>query len=87
MELIPTQEEVLSLLRQTGALREGNFVYPDGNHSDQFLQIPLAFRFFQHSKMLSVALSRKVRANSEIRANIDRMTGLSRDQRIQIQNL
>jgi len=74
MELIPTQEEVLSLLRQTGALREGNFVYPNGLHSDQFLQIPLAFRFFQHSKMLSVALSRKVRANSEIRANIDQLS-------------
>ena len=74
MELIPTQEEVLSLLRQTGALREGNFVYPNGVHSYQFLQIPLAFRFFQHSKMLSVALSRKVRANSEIRATIDQLS-------------
>lgn len=74
MELIPTQEEVLKLLRQTGALREGNFVYPNGLHSNQFLQIPLAFRYFQHAKMLSVALSRKVRANPEIRANIDKLT-------------
>jgi orotate phosphoribosyltransferase len=74
MELIPTQEEVLKLLRQTGALREGNFVYPNGLHSDQFLQIPLAFRYFQHAKMLSVALSRKVRANPEIRANIDKLS-------------
>lgn len=68
MELIPTQDEVIALLRKTGALREGNFVYPNGLHSDQYLQIPLAFRYFQHAKTLSVALSRKVRANAEIRA-------------------
>jgi orotate phosphoribosyltransferase len=74
MELIPSQDEVLALLRQTGALREGNFVYPGGLHSDQFLQIPLAFRYFQHAKTLSVALSRKVRANSELRAIIDRLS-------------
>ena len=50
MEIIPTQEEVLALLQDTGALREGNFVYPNGLYSDQYLQIPLAFRYFQHAK-------------------------------------
>ncbi len=74
MEIIPTQEEVLALLRETGALREGNFVYPNGLYSNQFLQIPLAFRSFQHAKTLSVALSRKVRANPELRALIPRLS-------------
>jgi orotate phosphoribosyltransferase len=74
MEIIPTQEEVLALLRETGALREGNFVYPNGLYSNQFLQIPLAFRSFQHAKTLSVALSRKVRANPELRAMIPRLS-------------
>lgn len=74
MDIIPTQEEVLALLRKTGALREGNFVYPNGLYSDQYLQIPLAFRSFQHAKTLSVALSRKVRANPELRALIPHLS-------------
>ena len=30
MHLIPTQEEVVALLRETGALRDGHFEYPSG---------------------------------------------------------
>ena len=74
MEIIPTQEEVLALLRETGALREGNFVYPNGLYSDQSLQIPLAFRYYQHAKTLAVALSRKVRSNPELRAMIPQLS-------------
>lgn len=74
MEIIPTQDEVLNILKETGALREGNFVYPNGLYSDQYLQIPLAFRYFQHAKTLSVALSRKVRGNSELRAIIPQLS-------------
>ena len=74
MEIIPTQDEVVGLLQETGALREGNFVYPDGLYSDQYLQMPLAFRSYQHAKTLSVALSRKVRANAELRAIIPQLS-------------
>ncbi len=70
MHLVPTQDEVTTQLRQTGALRDGHFRYPNGLHSDQYLQIPLAMRYFQHQKILSVGLSRLVRANPEIRAII-----------------
>jgi orotate phosphoribosyltransferase len=70
MSLIPTQEEVAAQLRETGALRDGHFRYPNGLHSDQYLQIPIAMRYFQHQKILSVGLSRLVRANPEIRAII-----------------
>ena len=64
MQLIPTQEEVIALLRETGALREGVFEYPNGLFSNQYLQVPLAFRYFQHAKTLSVALSRLIRQNT-----------------------
>jgi orotate phosphoribosyltransferase len=68
MHLIPTQDEVVALLRETGALRDGHFVYPNGLHSNEYLQVPLALRHYQHQRLLSVALSRLLRQNSEIRA-------------------
>ena len=57
MHLIPTNEEVIALLRDTGALRNGHFEYPNGTHTDEFLQVALAFRYFQNAKLLSVGLS------------------------------
>ncbi len=68
MHLIPTQEEVVAVLRETGALRTGHFEYPTGLHSDGYLQVPLALRHYQYQRMLSVGLSRLLRANAEIRA-------------------
>jgi orotate phosphoribosyltransferase len=70
MELIPTQEEVIELLRTTGGLRDGHFEYPTGLHGSEYLQVALTMRDFQAAKMLSVALSRKLRAHSDIRALI-----------------
>jgi orotate phosphoribosyltransferase len=70
MQLIPTPEEVVQVLRETGALREGHFVYPNGLHSNEYLQVPLALRYYQYAKLFSVALSRLLRANPEIRAMI-----------------
>ena len=70
MHLIPTNEEVISMLRQTGALRDGHFEYPNGMHADEFLQVPVAFRYYQWAKILSVGLSRRLRADTEIRAMI-----------------
>jgi|SRR5271157_1128538 len=68
MHLIPTEDEVVAVLRETGALRGGHFEYPTGLHSDEYLQVPLALRYSQYQRMLSVGLSRKLRANPEIRA-------------------
>jgi len=68
MELIPTQEEVLALLRRTGGLRSGHFEYPNGLRTKEYLQVALTMRDFQTSNILSVALSRKLRSNSDIRA-------------------
>lgn len=70
MHLLPTPEEVVSVLRETGALRDGHFEYPSGLHSNEYLQVPLAMRYYQHARALSVGLSRLLRANPEIRAMI-----------------
>ncbi len=70
MHLVPTQEEVVELLRKTGALRDGHFEYSTGLHSNEYLQVPLAMRHYQNARTLSVALSRLLRANSELRALI-----------------
>lgn len=74
MHLVPTQDEVVALLRETGALRDGVFEYPNGRFANQHLQMPLAFRNYQVMKTLSVGLSRLVRANTEIRAAIPNLS-------------
>lgn len=74
MDLIPSHSDVIDLLKQTGALRNGHFVYPNGLHADEYLQVALAMRQYQHLKTLSVGLSRKVRADKELRAMIGELS-------------
>ena len=74
MHLLPTAEEVVGVLRETGALRDGHFVYPNGLHSNEYLQVPLAMRYYQHARTLSVGLSRLLRANPEIRALVPELS-------------
>jgi orotate phosphoribosyltransferase len=74
MQLIPTHDEVVGLLRKTGGLREGHFEAPNGLHSNEYLQVALTMRYYQHAKVLSVALSRLLRANAEIRAMIPELS-------------
>ncbi len=74
MHLLPTNEEVIGMLRETGALRDGHFQYPNGMHTDEYLQVALAFRYYQYAKMLSVGLSRRLRADPEIRAMIKELS-------------
>jgi orotate phosphoribosyltransferase len=79
MQLVPTQEEVVRLLRRTGALRDGHFDYPNGLHANEYMQVQLAMRYYQHAKVLSVGLSRLLRANPEIRAIIPELSIVSPD--------
>jgi orotate phosphoribosyltransferase len=79
MHLVPTQEEVVGLLRRTGAIRDGHFEYPNGLHANEYMQVQLAMRYFQHAKVLSVGLSRLLRANPEIRAIIPELSIVSPD--------
>jgi orotate phosphoribosyltransferase len=74
MHLLPTEDEVVRVLRETGALREGHFEYTSGLHSNEYLQVPLAMRYYQHARTLSVGLSRLLRENPEIRAIIPELS-------------
>src|SRR5260370_25776288 len=74
MHLLPAEDEVVRVLRETGALRDGHFEYPSGLHSNEYLQVPLAMRYYQHARTLSVGLSRLLRTNSEIRAMIPQLS-------------
>ncbi len=61
VRLIPTPEEVMDILKKTGAYRKGHFVYPSGKHSAHYFQMPLAFRYYDNARVLAVALSRLFR--------------------------
>lgn len=74
MHLIPTEDEVVGVLRETGALRDGHFQYPTGLHSNEYLQVPLAMRYYQWQRTFSVGLSRLLRANTEIRAMVPHLS-------------
>lgn len=74
MELIPTQDEVLALLRSTGGLRSGYFEFPNGLRTTEYLQVALTMCDFKAANILSVALSRKLRANSDIRAILPKLS-------------
>ncbi len=74
MHLVPTHDEVVDLLRRTGGLREGHFEYINGLHANEYLQVALTMRYYDAAKVLSVGLSRQLRANSEIRAIIPELS-------------
>lgn len=67
MHLIPTEDEVIELFRKTEALREGHFEYSNGVHTNQHIEPALAMRSYENAKILTVGLSRKLRANPELR--------------------
>jgi orotate phosphoribosyltransferase len=74
MDIIPSQADVIEILRSTGALREGHFELPTGRHTNRYLQMPLAFRHYQEAKMLSVALSRRLRSDVEISKHLPKVS-------------
>ena len=74
MQLVPTHDEVVALLRRTGGLREGHFEYTNGLHANEYLQVALTMRYYEANKILSVALSRLLRAHSDIRAMIPELS-------------
>ena len=77
LKFVPDQDDVVDILRSTGALRKGHFAYPNGSHSDEYLQVPLAMQHYQHAKVLTVGLSRLLRERTEIRTSIKDMSIVS----------
>lgn len=77
VELIPSQEAVMQILKRTGAFREGHFVYPNGKHSPHYFQMPLAFRYYDTARVLAVALSRKFRIEKDISSQLPKVSVIS----------
>ena len=57
-----TQDEVIQVFRETGALLEGHFLLRSGLHSRQYFQCALALQQMPVVEKLGAALARRVRA-------------------------
>ncbi|HVI71433.1 MAG TPA: hypothetical protein VM656_08115, partial [Pyrinomonadaceae bacterium] len=77
VELIPSQDAVMQILKRTGAFREGHFIYPNGKHSPHYFQMPLAFRYYDTARVLAVALSRKFRLEKDISSQLPKVSVIS----------
>ncbi|HEX3229169.1 MAG TPA: hypothetical protein VHQ95_09410 [Pyrinomonadaceae bacterium] len=77
VQLIPSPEEIMKILKRTGAFREGHFVYPNGKHTAHYFQMPLAFRYYDTARVLAVALSRKFRVERDIASQLPKVSIIS----------
>ena len=77
VQLIPSQDSVMQILKKTGAFREGHFIYPNGKHSPHYFQMPLAFRYYDTARVLAVALSRKFRLEKDISSQLPKISVIS----------
>ena len=77
VQLIPSAEEIMNILKRTGAFREGHFVYPNGKHTAHYFQMPLAFRYYDTARVLAVALSRKFRVDRDIASRLPKIAIIS----------
>ena len=77
VDLIPSSESVMRILKETGAYRRGHFVYPNGKHASHYFQMPLAFRFYDNARILSVGLSRMFRMEKSIAGRLPKVSIIS----------
>lgn len=77
VDLIPSPDSVMNILRDTGAYRKGHFVYPNGKHASHYFQMPLAFRYYDNARILSVGLSRKFRMEKSIAGRLPKVSIIS----------
>jgi orotate phosphoribosyltransferase len=67
----------MQILRETGAYRRGHFVYPNGKHASHYFQMPLAFRYYDNARILSVGLSRMFRMEKAISSRLPKVSVVS----------
>ena len=67
----------MEILKSTGAFREGHFVYPSGQHTPHYFQMPLAFRYYDTARVLAVALSRKLRLEKDVSSALPKVSIIS----------
>src|SRR5205809_7121589 len=77
VQLIPSQEDIMQILKRTGGFRKGHFVYPNGKHTAHYFQMPLAFRYYDTARVLAVALSRKFRVDRDIASQLPKVAIIS----------
>jgi len=77
VNLIPSADTVMQILKRTGAYREGHFVYPSGKHTPHYFQMPLAFRYYDTARVLAVALSRKFRVDRDVASHLPKVAIIS----------
>ena len=77
VNLVPSSESVMEILQKTGAYRKGHFVYPNGKHASHYFQMPLAFRFYDNARILSVGLSRLFRMEKSISSRLPKVSVIS----------
>lgn len=77
VDLIPSPGHVMQTLIDTGAYRNGHFVYPDGKHSAHYFQMPLAFRQYNNARVLGVGLSRLFRKDKSISSRLPKISVIS----------
>ena len=77
VDLSPTRESVMHILQSTGAYRKGHFVYPNGKHASHYFQMPLAFRYYDNARVLSVGLSRLFRMEKSIAGRLPKVSIIS----------
>jgi len=72
--LIMSRERVMELLERTGAFRTGHFAHPSGFHAPHYFQMPLALRYADNARVLSVSLSRMLRRSRELVAALPKVS-------------
>ena len=77
VDLIPPPEAVMDILTETNAYRKGHFVYPNGKHASHYFQMPLAFRYYDNARILSVGLSRMFRMEKAIASLLPKVSVIS----------
>ena len=77
VDLIPPPESVMKILTDTGAYQRGHFVYPNGKHASHYFQMPLAFRYYDNARILSVGLSRLFRMEKSVSSQLPKISVIS----------
>ena len=77
VNLVPSPETVMQILEKTAAYRKGHFIYPNGKHASHYFQMPLAFRYYDNARVLSVGLSRLFRMEKAISSRLPKVSVIS----------
>lgn len=73
-DVLMAPAEVLSVLQESGAIRSGHFKLPSGEHTNHYFQMPLALRYFNYARRLSVGLSRLLRLVPPVGAQLPKIS-------------